>query len=155
VKDRIDEVRPVKALARREGFKAAQRLKPAPGAMPPARAPLEVIQIDHSKIDVIIVDPPTQLPIGRPYLTLAIDEFSRCIVGICITLETLSATSVGLCITHVATNKGPWLERRGLECVWPMHGKPLRIYVDNGAEFHSEGLRRGCEVHGVKLDPAS
>src|SRR5262249_44574576 len=150
VKDRINKVRPDKALAKREGSDPAQRLRPAPGATPNARAPLSVVQIDHTKIDVIVVDCATRLPIGRPYLTVAIDEFSRCIIGICITLEAPSATSVGLCITHAVTNKGPWLERLGIECSWPMHGKPLRIYVDNGAEFHSEGLRRGCEIHGIK-----
>jgi putative transposase len=152
VKSRINKVRPDKVLAKREGSDVAQRLKPAAGSTPQARAPLDVIQIDHTKIDLIVVDGPTRLPIGRPYLTVAIDEFSRCIVGICVTLEAPSATSVGLCITHVVANKGPWLERMGIECVWPMHGKPLRIYVDNGPEFHSEGLRRGCDVHGIKLD---
>jgi putative transposase len=152
VKDRINKVRPEKSVIKREGSKPAQRLRPAPGATPNARAPLDAIQIDHTKIDVIVVDSAARLPIGRPYLTVAIDEFSRCIVGICITLEAPSATSVGLCITHIATNKKPWLERLDVECEWPMHGKPRRIYVDNGAEFHSEGLRRGCEAHGIKLD---
>jgi putative transposase len=152
VKDRINKVRPEKSLATREGSKAAQRLKPTLGATPNTQAPLDAIQIDHTKIDVIVVDATTRLPIGRPYLTVAIDEFSRCIVGTCMTLETPSATSVGLCITHIAANKGQWLKRLGIECEWPMHGKPRRIYVDNGAEFHSEGLRRGCEVHGIKLD---
>jgi putative transposase len=151
VKDRIIKVQPAKTLAKREGSKAAQRLRSTPGVTPNVCAPLDAIQIDHTKIDVIVVDSATRLPIGRPYLTVAIDEFSRCIVGMCITLEAPSATSVGLCITHIATNKGPWLERLGVECEWPMHGKPKRIYVDNAVEFHSEGLRRGCEVHGIKL----
>ena len=33
-----------------------------------------------------------------------------------------------------------------------MRGKPNKIYVDNGRDFHSEGLRRGCKVHGIKLE---
>src|SRR5262245_19838883 len=134
VKDRINKVQPEKTLAKREGSNAAQRLRAAAGATPNAHAPLDAIQIDHTKIDVIVVDSAPRLPIGRPYLTVAIDEFSRCIVGMCITLEAPSATSVGLCITHIATNKGPWLERLGVECEWPMQGKPKRIYVDNGVE---------------------
>jgi putative transposase len=152
VKERIDRVRPDRALAKREGSKAALRLKPAPGVTPPAVAPLDTIQIDHTKIDVIVVDQASRLPIGRPHLTVAIDEFSRCIVGMCITLEAPSATSVGLCLSQVATDKSEWLKRLDVDCVWPMHGKPKRIYVDNGADFHSEALRRGCEVHGIKLD---
>lgn len=155
VKARINQLRPDKVLAKREGSKAAQRLKPAPGATPEARGPLDVIQMDHTKIDVIVVDPVSRLPIGRPFLTVAIDEFSRCIVGICVTLDAPSATSVGLCLTHTAMEKGPWLERMNADCAWPMRGKPKRIYVDNGVDFHSEGLRRGCEVRhhaGVPSD---
>lgn len=33
-----------------------------------------------------------------------------------------------------------------------MTGKPLLLYIDNGAEFKSEALRRGCEQHGISLD---
>ncbi len=152
VKARIDRLRPDKVASKREGSKAAHRFKPAPGTTPPAQAPLDVIQMDHTKIDVIVVDAISRLPIGRPFLTVAIDEFSRCIVGICVTLEAPSATSVGLCLTHAVSEKSPWLERMAADCTWPMRGKTKRIYVDNGADFHSEGLRRGCEVHGIKLD---
>jgi putative transposase len=152
VQARIRILEPRRVTTKREGLKAAQRLIPAPGATPEARAPLDVIQMDHTKIDLIIVDSVSRLPIGRPFLTLAIDEFSRCVVGLCVTLEAPSATSVGLCLTHTAMDKKPWLERIGADCDWPMCGKPKRLYVDNGADFHSEGLRRGCEVHGIALE---
>ena len=40
--------------------------------------PLEVVQIDHAEIDIIVVDELTRTPLpGRPWLTLAIDVFSR------------------------------------------------------------------------------
>lgn len=152
VRDRVARVRPDKATQKREGSKAAHRLQPAAGATPEARAPLDVIQMDHTTLDIIIVDPVSHQPIGRPFLTIAIDGFSRCIVGICITLEAPSATSVGLCLAHAVTEKRPWLEKLGLDCTWPMRGKPKLIYVDNGRDFHSEALRRGCEVHGIKID---
>ena len=152
VRNRIHRIRPDKAAKKREGSKAAQRLQPAPGATPKARAPLDIIQIDHTKIDIIIVDQVSRQEIGRPFLTVAIDGFSRCIVGICVTLDPPSATSVGLCLAHTAAEKRPWLEKLGVDCTWPMRGKPKLIYVDNGREFHSEALRRGCEVHGIALD---
>ena len=67
-------------------------------------------------------------------------------------MEAPSATSVGLCLAHAAVDKRPWLQRLGLDCAWEMRGKPKKIYVDNAREFHSEALRRGCEVHGIKLE---
>jgi len=32
-----------------------------------------------------------------------------------------------------------------------MAGKPKVIHVDNGADFHSEALCRGCEAHGIRI----
>ena len=148
VKARINQLRPDKVLAKREGSKAAQ---PAPGATPEARGPLDVIQMDHTKIDVIVVDPVSRLPIGWPFLTVAIDEFSRCIVGICVTLDAPSATSVGLCLTHTAMEKGPWLERMNADCAWPMRGKPKRIYVDNGVDFTAKDFGAAARC-GITLE---
>jgi putative transposase len=33
-----------------------------------------------------------------------------------------------------------------------MTGKPRSLYLDNGSEFKSEALRRGCEQHGISLN---
>jgi len=82
---------------------------------------------------------------------VAIDVHTRSIVGLCLTLEAPSAVSVGLCLAHAATDKKPWLERMGVDAEWPMAGKPKVIHVDNGADFHSEALRRGCEAHGIRI----
>ncbi|MGH6816663.1 MAG: hypothetical protein ACREC6_13270 [Hyphomicrobiaceae bacterium] len=127
VKVRINLVRPDRAAAKRSGSPAAFRLKPAPGVTPEAQAPLDIIQMDHTKIDIQLVDPKTRPTIGRPFLTVAINGFSRCIVGICVTLDAPSATSVGLCLAHAATEKRPWIEKLGLDCAWPMRGKPRKV----------------------------
>jgi putative transposase len=112
---------------------------------------LDIVQIDHTRVDIIVVDPYTRQPIGRPWLTVAIDVHTRCIMGLCLTLDAPSAVSVGLCLAHAATDKKPWLERIGVNAEWPMAGKPKCIHVDNGADFHSEALRRGCEAYGIKI----
>ncbi|WP_235865945.1 hypothetical protein [Pseudovibrio exalbescens] len=51
--------------------------KPILGATPIPKYPIDVVQIDHTPVDVILVDPFERLPIGRPYLTVAIDVMSR------------------------------------------------------------------------------
>jgi putative transposase len=113
---------------------------------------LEQVQIDHTMIDLVIVDERDRQPVGRPYLTAAIDVYSRCLVGMVVTLEPPSAVSVGLCLAHVCSDKRPWLEGLGIGGDWPMSGKPRRLYLDNAAEFKSEALRRGCEQHGIRLN---
>ncbi len=153
IDSRIEMLDPMLVTRKRQGGTAARHLQSAAGETPPSPGPLEVIQIDHTKMDVVVVDEPSREPIGRPSLTLAIDVFTRCIVGMLLTLEAPSALSVGLCLVHVVTDKSAWLERLGLEIrMWPMHGKPKRIYVDNGPDFHSEALKRGCEQYGIVRD---
>jgi putative transposase len=82
------------------------RMRPAPArcwwCSAAVSAPLEQVQIDHTVIDLIVVDERDRQPIGRPYLTLAIDVFTRCVVGMVVTLEAPSAVSVGLCLAHAA-----------------------------------------------------
>ncbi len=127
-------------------------IKPVHGHAPAVRFPLDLVQVDHTPIDLILVDPLGREPIGRPWLTVAIDVQSRCIAGFYVTLDAPSAVSVGLCLTHVAMDKAPWLALRDVEADWPVQGKPHRIGVDNGSEFHSEAFERGCEQHGIRID---
>ncbi len=149
---RIASLDPRKVIRRREGQDAARDLQGVGGEPPAVTAPLEQVQIDHTVIDLIVVDDRDRQPIGRPYLTLAIDVFTRCVLGMVVTLEAPSAVSVGLCLVHVACDKRPWLEGLNVEMDWQMSGKPLLLYLDNAAEFKSEALRRGCEQHGIRLD---
>ncbi len=149
---RIANLDPLKTTRRREGQDASRDLQGAGGVPPAVTAPLEQVQIDHTVIDLIVVDERDRQPIGRPYLTIAIDVFTRCVLGMVVTLEAPSAVSVGLCLAHVACDKRPWLEGLNVEMDWPMSGKPKLLYLDNAAEFKSEALRRGCEQHGIRLD---
>ena len=149
---RIASLHPVKVARSRDGPDAARPLQGAGGTPPEVIMPLEQVQIDHTVIDLIVVDERDRQPIGRPYLTLAIDVFTRSVLGMVVTLEAPSAVSVGLCLAHVACDKRPWLEGLEVEMDWPMSGKPRQLYLDNAAEFKSEALRRGCEQHGIRLE---
>ncbi|WP_245673316.1 DNA-binding domain-containing protein [Nocardia lijiangensis] len=140
---RIGRLDQVKVVTAREGSDAARPRRAAGGSTPPVQGLLERVQIDHTPADVIVVDELHRLPIGRPYVTAAIDEASKCVPGLVITLEAPSATSVGLCLAQMAIDKRAWLERLGVDAMWPMSGKPVQLYVDNASEFKSEALRRG------------
>ena len=152
VAQRIAGLHPAKIARSRGGQDAARPLQGAGGIPPEVTMPLEQVQIDHTVIDLIVVDERDRQPIGRPFLTLAIDVFTRCVLGMVVTLEAPSAVSVGLCLAHAACDKRPWLEGLNVEMDWPMSGKPRLLYLDNAAEFKSEALRRGCEQHGIRLD---
>lgn len=142
---------PREVMARREGRKAARdRFAPAVGSLR-SDWPLALVQIDHTLVDVIVVDSVTRAPIQRPWLTLAIDVYSRCVMGLYLSLEPPSATSVALCIAHAVLPKSQWLAERKIEADWP-HGLMGRLHLDNAKEFRSEALRRGCEQYGIAID---
>ena len=140
------------AQLQKRGESNSKSTEPIIGNFPKVDYPLDVVQIDHTLVDVIIVDPIERLPIGRPYVTFAIDIYSRCIAGFILSLEAPSAVSVGLCLTHIAMDKAPWLAMLEINAVWPIHGKPNIIHVDNGSDFHSNALTRGCLQHGIKIE---
>lgn len=153
IRARIDRLSDYDVLSKRYDSKIAKtQLSAVSGKFPDPPYPLAVIQIDHTPVDIIVVDEIHRLPIGRPYLTVAIDVYSRCITGFCLSLEAPSATTVGLCLVHTVFPKENWLTERKIKTVWPVWGKPEWIYVDNASEFHSVALQRGCEAHGIKID---
>lgn len=140
-----------KLMARREGKdKAERRHLATPGTLTAAR-PLDIVQIDHTKADVTVVDPVTRRPLGRPTLTVAIDVNTRMVLGFHLSLEPPSLLSVALCLTHAVMEKTHWLTARGINTDWPAHGIPRAIYVDNGAEFHARAFGLACAEYQIDL----
>lgn len=143
-----------KELARRRiSLKAAkQQFQPITGRFPGGDYPNSVVQIDHTKVDLIIVDEIHRLPVGRPYLTIAIDVATKMISGFKVTLDPPSASSVGLCVAHAIMSKENWLAKRDIDAEWPIYGKMEKIHVDNGKDFRSNMLRRACQQHSIILE---
>jgi putative transposase len=135
----------------RLGSKEAQAIaRSTPGELEVSSA-LELIQMDHTLADIIIVDSVHRRPIGRPWLSLAIDVATRCVLGAHVALESPSALAVALCMDHACLPK----KRSGLpmtsDVPWPMFGLPTRLLVENGPDFHGIALQRGCREYGITL----
>lgn len=147
---RVSDVQKRELLSKRYGTKIArERLEPLRGSFPGADYPNAVVQIDHTKVDVIIVDECHRLPIGRPYLTLAIDVATKMVTGFLMTLDPPSALSAGLCIAHAISRKEHWLAKRDIHAEWPIFGKMAKIHLDNAKEFRGRMLTRACEEYGI------
>ena len=136
----------------REGIEAArQQYTPvAPGLRP--GAPLAIVQIDHTPVDIQLVDDRSRAVLGRPWLTLLLDVFSRSVLGFHLSFDPPSAAGVALAVAQGVLPKAEWLAGRGLELGWPMHGLPASLHLDNAKEFHSRALKLGCEQHGIRID---
>ncbi len=139
--------------AAREGEKVAkERFQPIRGEFPGADFPLAVVQIDHTPMDVIIVDDIQRLTIGRPYLTLATDVATRMVVGFYLSLDAPGALSVGQCISQSILTKEDYLARLGINLPWPCWGVMRTIHVDNAAEFRGTMLENACTNYGIILE---
>jgi putative transposase len=114
--------------------------------------PLELVQIDHTLVDIMVVDEVQRESMGRPWVTIAFDVATRVVLAFILSLNPPSATSVGLALSMAALPKDRWLKDRGLKVRWAPYGLPKTLHLDNGAEFHSVALKRGCERYGIRLD---
>ncbi|CRX68678.1 unnamed protein product [Stenotrophomonas maltophilia] len=152
IRNRIADLRPASALRRRgQKDKARDSFEPIMGAFPGADFPMAVVQIDHTPLDVIVVDEVHRKPIGRPYLTLAIDVFSRAVVGLYVTLDAPSATSVAMCISHGMNTKSDYLRELGVEGDWPVWGQIGTLHADNAREFKCKAVNRGCQANHIDM----
>jgi putative transposase len=136
----------------RDGAKAAQNRfgLVRPGLRP--SAPLEIVQVDHTEVDVHLVDDLSRAILGRPWLTLLLDVCSRCVLGFTVSFDRPSAGGVALALTQGVLPKQEWLGKRGLDAEWPVLGIPKSLHLDNASEFHSRALERGCQQHGILID---
>lgn len=123
---------------------------PAPGHFV-ARHPLDIVQIDHTLADIMLVDEVFRRTLGRPWLTLAIDVATRSVVAIYVGFDRPNAATVALLLTRLVLPKAPWLASRDVTVDWPMHGVPKVLHLDNAAEFKSKALRAGCDQYGIEL----
>jgi putative transposase len=149
---RLRDLDPVTVARKRYGAKhALATVSPLTGTFAVENA-LDVMQIDHTQVDLHVVDETFRRPIGRPWITVATDVATRMVSGFYLTLDEPSELSVALCMAHAVLPKEAWLAERTIDVEWPAWGAPKRVHSDNGADFKGEALRRGCEDYGIGID---
>ncbi|WP_228022246.1 Mu transposase C-terminal domain-containing protein [Pseudomonas sp. BIOMIG1BAC] len=143
---------PDKAYLRGRGYAELARNKytPTPGSFPGADYPLAVVQIDHTPMDIILVDDVHRRPIGRVWITFAIDVYSRMITGYYLSLDAPAGISVAMCVAHSILPKENWLIAHGVDGEWPVWGIPKILHADNGPDFQSEDVKRSCSNIGIE-----
>ena len=153
VRRRIASLAEREVTERRFGRKAADdRFAARPGQFPGADYPNAVWQIDHTPIDVLVVDDVHRRHIGRPWLTVAIDVHSRCIAGFYLSLDPPSEVSVGMCLVNAILPKDGWLTALGVSNPWPLYGVPVTVHADNGKEFRGSMISRAAEQYRFRME---
>ncbi len=150
---RINNLSEELKLKKRYGAKEAKyKFEPHKGHFPGADYPLSIVQIDHTVVDIFLVDEQNRNPYKRPHITVAIDVFSRMVLGFYLSFETPGAHGTGLCIAHSILPKDLWLKKIGVEEEWPCWGVMNTIHVDNAKEFRGEMLKKACFNYGINIE---
>lgn len=114
--------------------------------------PLERAEIDHTRLDIMVVDDETGMPLGRPWLSLCLDDFTRCILGLHVSFSPPSYLSVAKCIQHALLPKASLKELYpSVSQDWFCFGLMRELVVDNGTEFHSKSLESACLMFGIEI----
>lgn len=146
----LDRLSDVERLKRREGPKVArEKYAIHKSSIPDADWPLAIVQMDHTLLPIMIVDDEHRLPIARPWITVAMDVNSRVCLGMCLALDSPSAMSAGMCVSHAILPKENWMARFGCgDIEWPFYGVMDVLHMDNAREFRGNMLRlAGKEYH--------
>lgn len=104
---------------------------------------LERVEIDHTLLDIWVLDPRTGIPLGRPWITVVIDRFSGYILGIYISFYGPSSGTVAKSIRCSILPKHDLISGiPEIDGHWSAMGIPECFVVDNGLEFHAKAFRR-------------
>ncbi len=147
-KDRIHDLAPFDVHRARYGLSAAQIKFRAATAGVVAVRPLERAAMDHSRMDVLVVDESTGLPLGRPWITVIIDEYSRYILGYYLGFEEPSNVSMVRALRNALSPKDVSPD---VKCLWDAWGIIETLAVDNGLEFHGRALEAGAGRYGITI----
>lgn len=131
---------------------ALHRHGPLKGRFMPASRPLEFVQIDHTQLNVVCVDPCDRSRVlGRPNLTVLVDVFSRVILGFTVSWLYPSSLLTAQAIARATNPKGRWLRTLGIEHLeWPFEGVPRCLHSDHGSDLTAQAVQRGCRFVGIE-----
>jgi len=148
----VKKLPPYDVMVARKGKKAANKHFRIAGAGPIVDNILERVEVDHTPLDIMIVNEETGEVDGRPWITMLIDYDSRLPLGFEIGFEPPSQLSVMRALRNAILPKTYIRERYShIENDWLAFGIPMSIVCDNGLEFHSNLLKQMCMELDIEL----
>lgn len=104
-----------------------------------ATLPLQYVFADHYKLDVLHVDDEFREVLGRLWLTLLIDAYSRAVLGVFLAYEAPNIESIQGALRHAIWPKTD-LAAFGIDLPWSCYGIPHRLFLDNAWAHQSQSL---------------
>ncbi|WP_417464834.1 Mu transposase C-terminal domain-containing protein [Kordiimonas sp.] len=142
---------PYTVVLRRFGKHAADNEFRHIGIGPTVKAPLDVVRIDHTPLDIQVLSPIDNI-VARPTLTMATDAYSRMPLGFYVGFASPGYETLMLCLRSAILPKEDVLKQYPfIQGSWPCYGVPRMVSFDNGMEFHSSHLKDTCNMLGISI----
>lgn len=106
-----------------------------------ATRPVERVEMDHTILDLVVIDDRLGIPLGRPMITLLVCSFSGYILGFFISFEGETVGRVVQSIKVAVQPKDAITAGQGLSNPWYAMGLWETLVLDNSLSFHSPHLR--------------
>lgn len=150
--DRLAKIPEYRWTKTRKGYNETRKTHdPIRDHYPEVQRPLEVVQIDHWKADIEILSDDRLEVIGRVWITLAIDVYSRMVFGLHVGLDAPSTTTLGMAMINGMTRKDAIAAKYGLEWNNPIAGRPERVECDNAGEFTGNSAIKSFDHFNIRL----
>jgi putative transposase len=139
-------------VLRRDGPQAAEKEYRQCSRAPKPTRVLELVETDHSPLDIVLIDRAREIILGPAYLTVSICVHSKVIAGLHVGYSPPSGHSVAQMMKFMILDKTPLLKLiPTLRHAHPAYGLPETLVVDNAREFYSRGFIRLCAQLGINL----
>ena len=122
-----------------------------------ATFPLQYVFADHYLVDIFTLDKASRRKLSRLWLTVLIDAFSRCILGVALLYEEPCIESIQSALFHAIWPKTSHT-LHGIDKEWTCFGIPHQLFLDNAWSHHSHSLENlarqighGGKYHTIDL----
>lgn len=112
---------------------------------------LQLIHADNSPLDCHATDPKTGRWLGRPNLTIIVDDHTGSYLGFALTFRASSRNTLADSMLMAIQPKDALMEEFGLsgKFVWMQYGAGENYRVDGGGDLNAKTVLVGLDKHGI------
>ncbi|MGI2146936.1 DNA-binding domain-containing protein [Shewanella frigidimarina] len=130
----VDKVDELTVISHRQGSVAAKKHARSATKRYEANGLFERCELDAVHINIYLIDLDGNIK-GKPIVFLMIDVFSRCILGMHISIQNGETSDAAISTLRHAVLPKPTEKYHYLESKWACHGCPIELFVDSGSSF--------------------
>ena len=116
--------------------------------------PMQVLQIDNTSCDVFPVDEATRQSLSTPFMTTAIDCYTKMITGVSVSFFPSSSQTVLEVLVQTILPKLDYTIQYETLQEWPIQGFPVVLLIDNGMDYRSNQVKEFCIKNNIIVEYA-